>query len=51
MSDDVAYPVFHTPDPALALLVGRQLLSVGDQEHVRVCVDVELPGWRMSYRS
>ncbi|MGW7469902.1 hypothetical protein ACWGJT_35865 [Streptomyces xantholiticus] len=43
MSVDVAYPVFHTPDPALALLVARQLLVVGDQEHASVCVDVELP--------
>ncbi|MBC9714995.1 hypothetical protein H9Y04_20810 [Streptomyces sp. TRM66268-LWL] len=43
MSNDVAYPVFHTPDPALALAVARQLLSVGDQEYVQVSVDVELP--------
>ncbi|MFD7943655.1 hypothetical protein [Streptomyces sp. NPDC059744] len=47
MSVDVAYPVFHTPDPALALHVARQLLSVGDQEYAQkyahVCVDVELP--------
>ncbi|WP_415950351.1 hypothetical protein [Streptomyces sp. KLOTTS4A1] len=47
MSNDVAYPIFHTPDPALALRVARQLLSVGDQEYAqkyaRVRVDVELP--------
>ncbi|MFH8400767.1 hypothetical protein OHA57_17920 [Streptomyces anulatus] len=43
MSVDVAYPLFHTPDPALALHVARQLLSVGDQEYARVRVDVELP--------
>ncbi|CAM5227435.1 hypothetical protein SBADM41S_03036 [Streptomyces badius] len=43
MSVDVAYPVFHTPDPALALRVARQLLSVGDQDDAKVDVDVELP--------
>ncbi|MFI6940387.1 hypothetical protein ACIBI4_14035 [Streptomyces sp. NPDC050418] len=43
MSNDVAYPVFHTPDPTLALRVARQLLGVGDLEHAKVDVDVELP--------
>ncbi|WP_158716002.1 hypothetical protein [Streptomyces sp. NRRL B-24720] len=43
MSNDVAYPVFRTPDPALALRVARQLLGVGDLEHAKVDVDVELP--------
>ncbi|MEU3794895.1 hypothetical protein AB0F07_34740 [Streptomyces fructofermentans] len=44
MSVDVAYPLFHTPDPARALHVARQLLNVADQEYASVWVDVELPG-------
>ncbi|MFE5189583.1 hypothetical protein [Streptomyces sp. NPDC056628] len=42
MSVDVAYPVFRTDDPASALRVARQLLTVGIQQYSRVHVDVEL---------
>ncbi|MFF6787523.1 hypothetical protein ACFY9C_00425 [Streptomyces filamentosus] len=42
MSDDVAYPVFRTPDPALALGVARRLVEFGRcrQSHVSVYLDL-----------
>ncbi|MCX5008905.1 hypothetical protein OHB05_41000 [Streptomyces sp. NBC_00638] len=42
MSSPVAYPVFRTTDPLLALRVARQLVAVGDQQYAEVTVDVEL---------
>ncbi|MFB7242255.1 hypothetical protein ACFCYX_07250 [Streptomyces populi] len=42
MSVDVAYPIFRTNDPASALRVARQLLTVGIQQYSRVHVDAEL---------
>ncbi|WP_336318931.1 hypothetical protein [Streptomyces lavendofoliae] len=42
MSSPVAYPVFRSPDPVLALQVARQLVGVGDRQYAEVSVDVEL---------
>ncbi|MFL9680681.1 MULTISPECIES: hypothetical protein [Streptomyces] len=42
MSNPIAYPVFRTTDPALALHVARQLVAVGDRQYAEVSVDVEL---------
>ncbi|MFF3890420.1 hypothetical protein [Streptomyces sp. NPDC001914] len=42
MSNPISYPVFRTTDPAVALRVARELVEVGDQQDVRVSVDVEL---------
>ncbi|MFE2991068.1 hypothetical protein [Streptomyces sp. NPDC059262] len=42
MSNAIAYPVFRTPDPVLALRVARQLVAVGDRHCAEVSVDVEL---------
>jgi hypothetical protein len=42
MSDPIAYPVFRTTDPVLALRVARQLVAVGDRRYAKVSVDVEL---------
>ncbi|MGW6356274.1 hypothetical protein ACWFR5_13955 [Streptomyces sp. NPDC055092] len=42
MSNPIAYPVFRTPDPVLALRVARQLVAVGDRQCAEVSVDVEL---------
>ncbi|MFF3689123.1 hypothetical protein [Streptomyces sp. NPDC002187] len=43
MSNDIAYPVFRTPDPALALSTARRLVEFGCREHSDVCVYAELP--------
>ncbi|MFJ9718526.1 hypothetical protein ACIRPQ_21710 [Streptomyces sp. NPDC101213] len=42
MSSPLAYPVFRTTDPVLALRVARQLVAVGDPQHAEVSADVEL---------
>ncbi|MEV6997031.1 hypothetical protein AB0N62_04920 [Streptomyces sp. NPDC093982] len=42
MSNPIAYPVFRTTDPGLALRVTRQLVAVGDRRYAEVSVDVEL---------
>ncbi|MCX5374771.1 hypothetical protein [Streptomyces sp. NBC_00103] len=42
MSNPVAYPVFRTSDPVLALRVARQLVGVGDRQCAEVSTDVEL---------
>ncbi|WP_371614213.1 hypothetical protein [Streptomyces sp. NBC_00454] len=42
MSNPIAYPVFRTPDPVLALRVARQLAAVGDEQYAEVSVDIEL---------
>ncbi|MGW3665635.1 hypothetical protein [Streptomyces sp. NPDC005141] len=42
MSSPIAYPVFRTTDPVLALRVARQLVAVGDQQYAEVSVDVGL---------
>ncbi|MFG3268465.1 hypothetical protein [Streptomyces bobili] len=42
MSSPIAYPVFCTTDPVLALRVARQLVAVGDPQYAEVSVDVEL---------
>ncbi|MFG2332758.1 hypothetical protein ACGFMM_24440 [Streptomyces sp. NPDC048604] len=42
MSNPIAYPVFRTRDPVLALHVARQLAAVSDQQYAQVSVDVEL---------
>lgn len=42
MSNDIAYPVFRTPDPALALSTARRLMEFGHSEHSDVCVYTEL---------
>ncbi|MGW1293488.1 hypothetical protein [Streptomyces sp. NPDC002533] len=42
MSSAIAYPVFRTTDPILALRVARQLVAVGDVRHAEVSLDVEL---------
>ncbi|MDV5143581.1 hypothetical protein R1T08_04575 [Streptomyces sp. SBC-4] len=41
MSDDVAYPVFRTPDPALALRTARRLMEFGRCEHSEVSAYAE----------
>ncbi|MEU8616585.1 hypothetical protein [Streptomyces sp. NPDC048623] len=43
MSNDIAYPVFRTPDPALALATARRLMEFGRCEHSDVSVYAELP--------
>ncbi|MFF4013275.1 hypothetical protein [Streptomyces sp. NPDC001717] len=43
MSNDVAYPVFRTPDPALALSTARRLVEFGRCEYSEVSVYAELP--------
>lgn len=47
MSNDVAYPVFRTPDPdpvpALALSTARRLMEFGRCEYSEVSVYAELP--------
>ncbi|WP_351237521.1 hypothetical protein [Streptomyces sp. NPDC002133] len=42
MSNDIAYPVFRTPDPALALRTARRLMEFGRCEYSKVCVYAEL---------
>ncbi|MEU3302201.1 hypothetical protein ABZ729_20560 [Streptomyces sp. NPDC006678] len=42
MSNPIAYPIFRTTDPVLALRVARQLVGVGDRQYAEVSVDVEL---------
>ncbi|MFF0483194.1 hypothetical protein [Streptomyces sp. NPDC004435] len=42
MSNDVAYPVFRTPDPTLALRTARRLMEFGRCEHSEVCAYAEL---------
>ncbi|WP_158879787.1 hypothetical protein [Streptomyces sp. NRRL F-4428] len=42
MSSPITYPVFRTPDSALALSVARRLVAIGDRRHAEVSVDVEL---------
>ncbi|MFD9499936.1 hypothetical protein [Streptomyces sp. NPDC060035] len=42
MSNDVAYPVFRTPDPALALSTARRLMELGRCEYSEVSVYAEL---------
>lgn len=42
MSDDIAYPVFRTPDLALALSTARRLMLFGQQEDSDVCVCAQL---------
>ncbi|MFB7090847.1 hypothetical protein [Streptomyces sp. NPDC056296] len=42
MSDDIAYPVFRTPDLALALSTARRLMEFGQREDSDVCVYAEL---------
>ncbi|MGY1583877.1 hypothetical protein [Streptomyces sp. MN13] len=42
MSSPIAYPVFRTTDPVLALCVARQLVAVGDQQYAEVSASVEL---------
>ncbi|MEV7053878.1 hypothetical protein AB0N95_00200 [Streptomyces microflavus] len=43
MSTDIAYPVFRTPDPALALSTARRLMEFGRREHSEVSVYAALP--------
>ncbi|MGW6708588.1 hypothetical protein ACWGDE_27360 [Streptomyces sp. NPDC054956] len=43
MSNDIAYPVFRTPDLALALSTARRLMEFGRCEHSEVSVYAELP--------
>ncbi|MEV4943092.1 hypothetical protein [Streptomyces zaomyceticus] len=42
MSNDVAYPVFRTSDPALALRTARRLIEFGCCEYSVVCAYAEL---------
>ncbi|MFJ6405930.1 hypothetical protein ACIQK9_10450 [Streptomyces hydrogenans] len=42
MSDDIAYPVFRSPDSALALSVARRLMEFGRCEQSRVSVYLDL---------
>ncbi|MFJ6613491.1 hypothetical protein ACIQPT_24785 [Streptomyces sp. NPDC091289] len=42
MSSAIAYPIFRTTDPMLALRVARQLVAVSDVRHAEVSVDIEL---------
>ncbi|WP_327429015.1 hypothetical protein [Streptomyces sp. NBC_01236] len=50
MSSPIAYPVFRTTDPVLALCAARQLVAVGDQQYAEVSVDVELRTAREALR-
>ncbi|MFD5272082.1 hypothetical protein [Streptomyces sp. NPDC058335] len=43
MSNDIAYPVFCTPDPPLALSTARRLVEFGRTEFSEVCVYAKLP--------
>ncbi|MFD9460414.1 hypothetical protein [Streptomyces sp. NPDC060027] len=43
MSNDVAYPVFRTPDLGLALRVAREMVAFGAQPHSEVSVEAEIP--------
>ncbi|MCX4775344.1 hypothetical protein [Streptomyces sp. NBC_01264] len=43
MSNDIAYPVFCTPDLALALSTARHLMEFGRREYSEVSVSVQLP--------
>ncbi|MFC9289611.1 hypothetical protein [Streptomyces sp. NPDC057052] len=43
MSNDIAYPVFCTPDPALALSTARRLVEFGRTEFCEVRAYAELP--------
>ncbi|MFE9565889.1 hypothetical protein ACFYM0_32800 [Streptomyces sp. NPDC006487] len=42
MSNDIAYPVFRTPDLALAMSTARRLMEFGRREYSQVSVSVEL---------
>ncbi|MDK9500857.1 hypothetical protein QEZ40_006882 [Streptomyces katrae] len=42
MSTDVAYPVFRTPDPVLALRTAHRLMEVGRREYSSVSAFAEL---------
>ncbi|WP_328946187.1 hypothetical protein OG259_36800 [Streptomyces sp. NBC_00250] len=42
MSNDIAYPVFRTPDPALALSVARRMVAFGVQPWSDVSVETEV---------
>ncbi|MFF4764263.1 hypothetical protein [Streptomyces sp. NPDC001292] len=42
MSNDIAYPVFRTPDPALALSVARRLIEFGRCKYSAVSVYADL---------
>lgn len=42
MSNDVAYPVFRSPDPALALSTARRLMEFGRREYSQVYACAEL---------
>ncbi|MFC9492241.1 hypothetical protein ACFTZM_40085, partial [Streptomyces hydrogenans] len=42
MSNDVAYPVFCSPDPALALSTARRLMEFGRREYSEVSAYAEL---------
>ncbi|WP_151774320.1 hypothetical protein [Streptomyces abyssomicinicus] len=42
MSNDIAYPVFRAPDPALALSTARRLMEFGICEYSEVSVGAEL---------
>ncbi|MER6443807.1 hypothetical protein [Streptomyces venezuelae] len=43
MSNDIAYPVFRSPDPALALRTARRLAEFGRCEYTRVSAYAEFP--------
>ncbi|MFG2334063.1 hypothetical protein ACGFMM_31225 [Streptomyces sp. NPDC048604] len=42
MSNDIAYPVFHSPDPVLALSMARRLMEFGRCEYTNVSLYAEL---------
>ncbi|MFF8837535.1 hypothetical protein [Streptomyces sp. NPDC015130] len=42
MSNDIAYPVFRTPDPVLALSVARRLMMFGSCEYTKVSLYAEI---------
>ncbi len=42
MSNDIAYPVFHGPDPVLALSMARRLMELGRCEYTNVSLYAEL---------
>ncbi|MEV5313855.1 hypothetical protein [Streptomyces sp. NPDC052610] len=42
MSSGIAYPVFRTPDPALALSVARRMVAFGVQPYSEVSVEAEV---------
>ncbi|MFD7631315.1 hypothetical protein ACFV7Q_35770 [Streptomyces sp. NPDC059851] len=43
MSNDVAYPVFRTPDRDLALRTARRMVAFGAQPYSQVSVEAEVP--------